>query len=133
MADDEIDLEELLPESDRDFLKEKEFSFQASIDKGSLLLVFKDFSFPPAYAPQTADLLIIIPSGYPNGQLDMFWTIPDVKLANGNWPARSEVHEIHGNKNWQRWSRHNREAWRMGVDDLRTFLRSIRNEISKGI
>ena len=124
---------DLLPELDRDYLNGKEFDYEVIPEGGALLLIIKSFQFPIAYSPQITDLLIIIPSGYPNAQLDMFWTNPDVKLANGGWPAASQHHENHGGKSWQRWSRHNTASWRLGVDNLRTFISAIRSEINKGI
>ena len=121
-----------LPEIDREFLDKKGFDYEVTKVGGELHLVIRDFDFP-AYAPSKANLLIIIPAGYPNAQLDMFWTNPDVKLPNGAWPAQCQHHQEHSGKSWQRWSRHFQQAWRSGIDGLRTFMASIRAEISKGI
>lgn len=123
--------EDLLPEIDRDFLHRKENSFEIIPEGGQILLIFKDYSFPPFYTPPVADLLIVIPSGYPNAPLDMFWTSPDVKLANGSYPKTADQHHQFNGKIWQRWSRHG--TWRSGIDSLKTFLASVRKEIDKGI
>ncbi len=121
-----------LPELDREFLEEKEFDFDVVKEGGELHLVIRDFNFPK-YAPTKADLLIIIPAGYPNSQLDMFWTYPDVKLPGGGCPAQCQHHQVFRQRNWQRWSRHFQQPWRPGIDSLRTFMASIRAEIAKGI
>lgn len=91
--------------------------------------------FPlPRYTPQSADLLIIVPNGYPNTKLDMFWTHPDVSLPNGGVPLRADVHEQHGGRNWQRWSRHIADGkWRPGVDNLRTYMTTVKTELAKGL
>jgi hypothetical protein len=124
---------ELLPELDREFLDEKEFAFDVAPNGGELLVAIRNFGLPAAYEPEKVDLMIIIPAGYPNAQLDMFWTYPDVKRRNGGYPAQCEHHQIYGDRNWQRWSRHFQQPWRPGVDNLRTFMASIRKELAKGI
>jgi hypothetical protein len=74
-----------------------------------------------------------LPAGYPNAHPDMFWTFPDVKLANGSWPKSSEHHYAYDGRNWQRWSRHYQGKWRAGIDGLRSYLAAVRTEIAKGI
>ncbi len=122
-----------LPEFDRDYLEEKGFDYDVIPSGGDLHIVIKDFEFPEAYSPRVADLMIILPAGYPGANLDMFWTSPDVMLASGVWPHQCEHHEQHHGRNWQRWSRHFRAPWRQGVDGLRTFVASVRAELAKGI
>jgi Prokaryotic E2 family E len=122
-----------LLEEDELYLKEKEYDYEA-IERGSELhLVIRKFPMPGAYAPQSVELLIRLPAGYPNAKPDMFWTTPRVSLANGQCPLAAEVNEVYGGTAWQRWSRHWNAKWRPGVDGLETFLGSIRNELQKGI
>ena len=126
--------EQLIPEIDRDFLREKEYDFLIIPESGTTHLVIKNFSFPEPYNPRVADILIIIPAGYPNAALDMFWTRPDVKLVNGSWPTAADQPAVFRNETWQRWSRHFTHApWRPGVDNVRTFLAVIKKDLEKGI
>jgi hypothetical protein len=120
-----------LPERDIDFLSEKGYEYQLVPYSSGIYLIISQFPLSKAYNPSIADLLIMIPTGYPNTPLDMFWTNPDVRLISGSWPTASEHHELHAERNWQRWSRHTN--WRTGVDNLRTFMSSVRKEIEKGI
>jgi hypothetical protein len=123
---------EFLPELDRDFLDEKGFDYTVTRqDNGDLHLVIKDFDFPK-YIPTKADLLIILPSGYPNANVDMFFTIPDVKLPSGAWPQNCDAHPTHGGQAWQQWSRHIGGNWRQGVDSMRSYVATIRIELNKG-
>jgi len=122
----------IIPQSDEDYLKGRGFDYEIVPVAGEIHLTIRNWPFPPAYNPRSADLLIRIPATYPVNQLDMFWTIPDVKLQGGGWPQAADVHETHGGKNWQRWSRHTQE-WRVGIDNLRTFITSITVEINRGI
>jgi hypothetical protein len=124
---------DILPEIDRDFLDEKGCAYDLAKCGGETHVVIHDFDFPEAYLPRKADLLIILPAGYPNSHPDMFWTHPDVRRTNGTWPAASEHHAVYGNRNWQRWSRHYQGQWRAGIDNFRSYLAAVRHEIGKGL
>ena len=127
------EVQDLIPEVDRDYLDEKGYKFSAKSMGSDVHVVIEDFPFPESYNPRRARLLIILTAGYPNANLDMFRTIPDVRLANGAWPANADNRELHGGVSWQRWSRHFTSGWRQGVDNLRTFIASIKHELDKGI
>lgn len=126
-------IDDILPEIDREFLAEKKLKYTVSRVGADIQVVIHDFDFPAAYAPRKANLLIILPAGYPNANLDMFWTEPVVKLANGAWPDRADNHATYDGVSWQRWSRHFKTAWRQGVDNLRTFVATIRKELARGV
>jgi hypothetical protein len=120
----------LIPEDDIEFLKEKGFEYELVESGQDIHLIIHHFPFP-LYVPKEADILIRLLSGYPQTPVDMFFTIPDVKLPSGNFPDRSDQHPAIGGKQWQQWSRH--LTWREGIDNLRTFLAAVSLEISKGI
>lgn len=123
-----------LPEVDRDYLESKQYDHVVEKVGDAVHLIIRGFELPEAYLPRRADLLLILPAGYPNSSPDMFWTHPDIKLTNGAWPQAAEVHETYGDRSWQRWSRHfNGGSWRPGIDTICTFLAAIRRELSKGI
>lgn len=123
----------MLPEDDVAFLESKGYRYTFTPERRVGYLVIADFPFPRAYTPRTAELLIRIVAGYPNSQLDMFWTSPDVRLAATNaFPDRSNVKETYLGRSWQRWSRHWRAEWRAGIDCLETFIGAIINELNKG-
>jgi hypothetical protein len=122
-----------IPSSDERFLKRREFDYSIVTDGPHTLLVIKNWEFPEAYTPRKADLMIILTPGYPMAALDMFWTYPDIKLAsNDSWPEACAHHETYAGVSWQRWSRHF-QNWRAGIDDLRSFITSVEQEINRGI
>ena len=127
------ELEDLVPEVDREFLASKGYKFSATRIGADVHVIIENFPLPEAYVPRAVALKIILPAGYPNANLDMFWTSPQVTLAAGGGPMRADTYEVHGGVSWQRWSRHFNVAWRQGVDDLRSFLATIRRELAKGI
>ena len=126
-------VEELVPEIEREFLEEKKLKFSVSRVGADTHIVIHDFDLGEPYNPRTANLLIILPAGYPNANLDMFWTEPVVKLANGNLPDRANNHATYNGVSWQRWSRHFQNPWRQNVDNLRTFVATIRRELARGV
>jgi len=124
----------LLPEADAEYLETKGYRFSEEAVGGWIHVIVHEFSLPAAYCPGTCDLLIRLPAGYPNANPDMFWTRPDVRLANGNWPSRGDYHESFAGASWQRWSRHfPPDTWRPGTDTLQSFLATIRRELAKGV
>jgi len=120
----------LIPDDDIAFLNEKGFDYTLVQSDKEVHLVIRRFLFAP-YTPKEADLLIKLLSGYPLTAVDMFFTIPDVKLPSGAFPLNCDQHPVVGGKPWQQWSRH--FTWRSGVDSLRTFLAAVVAEIQKGI
>jgi hypothetical protein len=128
----EIDeLKKILPEPDVDYLVSKYTDLEVIKNVSDVHVIFHNYDFPEVYQPRQANLLIILPVGYPNAKGDMFWTYPDVQLAIGKWPISSEVHQDFHGKSWQRWSRH--ISWRSGIDNLRTFITAVQREITRGI
>ena len=123
--------DELLPEIDVEFLQGKGFDYELVPFAAGFYLIIKQYEFPNAYLPRNADMLIILPMGYPNAPVDMFFTIPDVKLTDGTFPLNSNQHPNHDGKKWQQWSRH--IVWRIGIDNLRTYFSAIKKELIKGI
>src|SRR4051812_48892405 len=95
-----------LLEDDEDFLKAKGYSYEATAENSVVNLVIKNFPLPSAYEPNTVDLLIRLPAGYPQGNPDMFWTDPHVRRKNGVDPQAASVEETYLGRRWQRWSRH---------------------------
>jgi len=122
----------MLPEEDEEFLKEKGYAYREAVENGFTHVIISDFSFPEAYTPRQAEMLIRLPPLYPKAQPDMFWTRPNVKLTSGAWPLASATMENYLELPWQRWSRHWQHAWRPSIDGLRTFIASIIRELSRG-
>jgi len=122
----------VLREVDIRHLEELGHQFETYEEGNLTLLVIKDYELPAGYTPGTVDLLIQIPHDYPDANLDMWWVYPQVVFARTNAePVNTQVYQAfpgytpEPNRLWQRFSRH--PQWRPGVDDLRTFLASLRS------
>jgi len=137
------DLSEVLPGDDCMFHEDKYPDRIVYRVGAELQIILNNFRFPEHYTPRIADLLLRLPAGYPNAAPDMFWTRPDVKLASGAWPQRSNHHEVpgagqkgadvHEGRSWQRWSRHFQGGWRVGQHGLRSYVATIVQELNRGV
>ena len=94
-------------------------------------LVFRNFPLGTAFNPTNADLLVRLPRSYPDTGPDMFWTHPEVKLANGQVPQSSEQFETYVNRQWRRFSWH-RQGWNPSVDNLHGYMEFIRKRLREG-
>lgn len=114
----------ILPSRCRRYLLEHGVAFE-EVDGTQTAIILRAYPIPAGrFNCDRADLLILLPSGYPDVRPDMFFALPWLKLINGSYPkAADQPFEFNG-QNWQRWSRHN-DQWRPGVDGIWTMLRRI--------
>ncbi|MDR4483183.1 MAG: E2/UBC family protein [Nitrospirales bacterium] len=121
-----------LPPKDLEYLTNKKIVFEEHDGGGQKALILKDKLLPEErYDASKVDVLIQLPSGYPDVPPDMFYLLPWVKLKQGNrYPGKADQpHDFLGQK-WQRWSRHCPE-WRPGVDGIWTMLKRVDHAISE--
>lgn len=121
-----------LPESDRRYLASKGYNYEEVEDQGNKAVVLKDRTLPAnRYDVASADILIVLPSGYPDVAPDMFYLMPWVKLVTTNrFPDKADHPFDYAGRKWQRWSRHNSE-WRVGIDGLWTMIKRIEFALEK--
>lgn len=121
-----------LPPTDCAFLADREIPHEISVDGGMTCVVFSDWTVPPGFDRETADLLVRLPNGYPDVPPDMWWFSPAIKLAGGQPAQATDVIETHLGRAWQRWSRHLEGGqWRSGIDGLESYLALIRHELAR--
>jgi len=117
-----------LPESDRNYLMDKNIRYREAIDNGKKGIVLIDFELPKdKYNNDKVDLLILFPKGYSDIPPDMFYLYPGVKLKpNMQLAKATNVSIVFEQKKWQRWSRHFQKTdWRPGIDGIHTYLKKI--------
>lgn len=98
---------------------------------GNKGLIFRAHSIPNnLIEPGVADILAILPAGFPDCPTDMFYVYPWLKIkSTGAYPRAADQPFDFSGVQWQRWSRH-QTAWRPGVDGIWTVLARI-NEALK--
>jgi len=120
----------VLPVLDQSFLCDRGIPHDLRAEGGMICVVLPKWPLPPGYDRPDADLLIRIPTGYPDLPPDMWWFDPPARLANGSNPPAADSTEQHLGRNWQRWSRHFQAGqWKSGVDGLESYVALIREEL----
>lgn len=97
-----------------------------SEDSGFVLVVIEQYTLPGGLEPAVVSLLLRLPPGFPDAAPDMFWFEPGVRLSGGGGIPGADQVEVHGGREWQRWSRHIGGQWRAGIDNLATYLAYVR-------
>ena len=116
----------VLPSGDREYLVSHSYRFDEITEGSQRGVVIKDHGLPnPKLSEGHADVLILLPNGYPDVPPDMFYCLPWLKLAESDrYPERADNPFQFAGHSWQRWSRHNQE-WRPGKDGIWTMLRRV--------
>jgi hypothetical protein len=113
----------VLPALDQSFLADRGIPHEVRAEGGMICVVLANWPLPPGYGRPSADLLIRIPSGYPDLPPDMWWFDPPARLADGSSPPATESTEQYLGRSWQRWSRHFQTGqWKSGVDGLESYV-----------
>ena len=93
---------------------------------GKYGLLIEDFGIPAGFTSSKADLMVLMPLGYPASALDMFYLDPPIGKANGR-DAGALAIETHFGRRWQRWSRH--YHWNPGEDSLIRHIEYVKSEL----
>jgi hypothetical protein len=121
-----------LPSRDRQYLSERSLTFEEVTQGPQKGLVLPKWVISRGCLDHNqADLLILLPDGYPDVPPDMFYLNPWVRVATtGQFPRMASVSFQFNGISWQRWSRHNNE-WRRGVDGIWTMLKRVEHALSE--
>jgi len=121
-----------LPEGDQRYLDSHGFNVEVVADGSQTAVVLNKMHLPEGkFNHATADVLVILPPGYPDVAPDMFYFDPWLTLLSaGRYPTCADQSHTFVGRNWQRWSRHN-TSWRAGVDGLHTMIKRIEYALSE--
>lgn len=116
----------ILPAKDLEYLQAKRIEFEEHEENRQKVIILKGRPLPEGrFDVQQADVLILLPPGYPDAPPDMFYLLPWVKLVNGGgYPRKADRPFPFKGQSWQRWSRHSKE-WRPGADGIWTMLKRV--------
>ena len=121
-----------LPEADLRYLDSHGFAVEVVGDGVHTGVVLKQMQLPQGkFNHPAADVLVILPPGYPDVAPDMFFCDPWLTLVSaGRYPTCADQPHAFMGRNWQRWSRHN-NSWRPGVDGLHTMIKRIEHALAE--
>ena len=113
---------ELLAE-DEDALEERGLLWEAAVDGKRRILVLHSYPVHPGYNVAEAKVILVLPAGYDDTQIDMVFFNPPLARADGQAVKALSPTQLDG-ETYQQWSRHRTPAnpWRPGVDGVRTHL-----------
>lgn len=119
-----------LPEADRAYFAAKGIAFEEVDKEGKKAVIIRRWVLPAGrFDADVADVLIILPPGYPDVAPDMFYLFPWVRLMPAKTlPKAADQSLDFAGQRWQRWSRHNTE-WRSGIDGIWTMMKRIEHAI----
>lgn len=119
-----------LPSFDQAFLTEHGYDFEVTLEGGQTGIILTGLKLPTGkFDCEVADILVLLPVGYPDCPPDMFYASPRLVLkGTGLVPKACTVQQIFAGRVWQRWSRHN-NVWRPGVDGLRTMVARVQTAL----
>lgn len=110
-------------------------STEISEDGTIIYVQFIGYHLPPLiYNKLVTDLLVLTTPMYPRAGFDMFWTDPDLTLANGNIPSAAGEIETYLGRQWRRFSYHpyQNRPWDPSEDSLVSFLSYIAQRLARG-
>jgi hypothetical protein len=121
-----------LPMKCRAYLRDRCLDFEEIEENGQKGVVLKRFLLTPGrFDSEKADILILLPAGYPDVAPDMFYAVPWLRLAGTNqYPRAADQPVAFVGLTWQRWSRHS-NAWRLGIDGIWTMVKRIEAALSE--
>ncbi|MFN5999572.1 MAG: E2/UBC family protein [Paracoccaceae bacterium] len=121
-----------LPTADRRYLEERGLAFREVDDGGRKGVILPGFALPAAkFQVVAADILILLPCGYPDTAPDMFYSLPWLSLVRSSrYPNCADQPQQFESQNWQRWSRHN-NSWRPGIDGIWTMLKRVEQALQE--
>ncbi len=92
-----------------------------------IYVIIENFPLPAGYNKQHTRLLLKIPLSYPNGNPDMFWVDPDLRLSSGGSQASANIENVLGEP-WLRFSWHP-QKWNPVLDNLNTFVEFVNRRL----
>jgi hypothetical protein len=115
-----------LPHKDQGYLDSRGLAFESVESSSQKAIVFRAYGLPEnKYDSAAADVLVVLPPGYPDAPPDMFFTFPWLRLREaGRFPTAADAPYDFAERVWQRWSRHS-DVWRPGKDGIWTMLKRI--------
>lgn len=118
----------VLREQDRSFLDSLGSNSEIVVGEGFVSVVLSGYP-TPGLDQHHADLLLRLPVGFPDATPDMFWVSPALTAHGAAIPGTEQIESYLG-RSWQRWSRHIGGQWRVGVDNLETYLAYVRRAMA---
>lgn len=124
-----------LLEGDESYLDGIGLEWETVETGGHRWLTIRDYPVPDGYTVKSTMLALMVPSTYPQAEIDMFYVHPHLHRTTGEEiPATQALQEIAG-MSYQRWSRHRGSIrpWNPARDNVVTHLALVESALLKEI
>lgn len=124
-----------LLEIDESYLDELALPWETKEVTGQRWLIVRRYPVAAGYGVTQVDVALLVPSNYPQAEIDMFYVYPPLnKTGGGGIPATEATENIEGLP-FQRWSRHRGPGsrWNPLMDNVVTHLALVEAAISKEV
>ena len=110
--------------------------WEVETDPESQWVIVKDVPLVTGWNRSETDVLIKIPPGYATTPPDNFYTVADLRLANGSKPGSTAQEEAIAGRTWLTFSFHVEDGWDPHADpekghNLVTYLDAVRKRLSE--
>ncbi len=129
-----------LPEKDRDYLDNLGLKYETLKSNGRQFVIIYDYFVNQDYykiekGGDNVDVLLLIPSGYPNSQIDMASFYPHLQRVDKK--PIPNIHHFYNVKHrkWQTWSRHRSglAVWDPEIDFIGTHMEYVESFLQKEV
>lgn len=112
-----------LPADDESYLETTGLQWETVVEAGVQWLIVHDRPLPSGYQVERAHTALVVPSGYPDTEIDMVYFDPPLTRHDSVPIGALRAKQLDG-RAWQRWSRHRtgENRWRPGIDGMATHL-----------
>lgn len=113
--------------SDEQGLANRDLVWETLVEGGRRWLLLTNYPLPAGLSSSAATIALEIPPTYPSAEIDMFYCLPHLALADGRRIAQTEARAAIRGQQFQRWSRHRGAGspWKPGSDNVLTHLALI--------
>lgn len=120
---------------DEDHLDAIGAAWETDASTGVRWLIIHEYPVPPGFNVTKVSLALMVPTTYPQAQIDMFYVNPPLRVAGGGQIAATEAAENVRGVSFQRWSRHRGDAspWNPACDNVITHLALVESAIAKEV
>lgn len=111
-------------------LREAGFEMDLFEEAGQAIAIIHAYPVLPGWSEDATRLLLKLPTSFPNGKPDMFWTDINLTLRGGGVPFKGDIIETIRGEKWRRFSWHP-STWVPGRDSLFTYLEFVNRRLAQ--
>lgn len=124
-----------LLEVDESYLDGLGLHWETRTSDGHRWIIIRDYPVPDGYTARSTMLALMVPSVYPQAEIDMFYAYPPLQRSTGVAIPATEATQLVAGLPFQRWSRHRGSIapWNPRQDNVITHLALVESALLKEV